>query len=204
MLKCIVLFNNTISEGVKELNIVRIPISISMIEDCYNFANNIISSNNQYNRIPTTFDNRIERTFIGKLSELCFLHYLNINNKNYPTGNMFKIFQGQQNTDGYDFITKIGKYTVDIKSASKPYHSRIMIPIDQFINIPKDFYVGVRINASIDKNGKILINTIKSADIIGYCTYSQLAVRPTEYFEYPCKCMYLNELFDISKLLDLF
>ncbi|SHF98032.1 hypothetical protein [Ornithinibacillus halophilus] len=184
--------------------VIRIPVNQQMINDCFNFATTIINGNNQYNRIPTTASTRIERTFVGKLAELAFLNYLNNNGKNYPMGTMFQIFQGQQNTDGYDFITRIGQESVDVKSASKPNHSRIMIPIDQFQNIPKDYYVGVRINAEVDNNNNILINTINSADIFGYCTYQELADNPTEDFGYPCKAMYLNQLTDIQQLLNKF
>lgn len=182
----------------------RISISQQMIEQSYNFATAIINGNNQYNRIPATTSSRIERTFVGKLAEYCFLNYLNSNGKNYPLGTMFTIFNGQHNTDGYDFVTRSGQFTVDVKSASKPYHSRIMVPIDQFESMPKNFYVGVRLNAKVDENNRILINTIMSADIFGYCTYQQLANKETEDFGYPCKAMSLYELTNIQQLLNLF
>lgn len=183
---------------------VNIPVNQQMIAQCFNFATAIINNNNQYNRIPSTTDTRIERTFAGKLAELSFLNYLNNNGKNYPVGTMFQVFQGQQNTDGYDFITRTGQNSVDVKSASKPYHSRIMVPIDQFNNIPKDFYVGVRINAQINDDNKILLNTIQSADIFGYCTYQQLYQSRIQNYGHPCKAVELNALSNIQPLLNLF
>lgn len=185
---------------------IRVPINQEMIEDCFNFASSIILGNDQYNRIPSTTERRIERTFVGKLAELCFLNFLNGKQKNYPQGTMFTIFPGQTNTDGYDFITRDDESTVDVKSASKPFHSRIMVPIDQFRSVPKDYYVGVRINSKIDKknNDKILIHTIKNADIFGYCTYQDLDNMPTQNFGYPCKAIDLNKLRNIYTLLNKF
>lgn len=186
------------------MTIVNIEVNEDMINSCYNFSHRIINGNDQFNRIPATTNERIERTFVGKLSELCFLKFLNQNNKNYPIGTMFTIFPGENNTDGYDFITRYGNYTVDVKCASKPYHRRIMVPIDQFENNPKNFYVGVRINAEIDRYDNIIIHSIRSADIYGYCTYEQLANRQTENFGYPCKAINLTELINIQSLLNLF
>ena len=63
------------------------------------------------------------------------------NNINYEQGSMFEIFEGKSNVDTYDFKTNTNEL-VDIKVASKPFHSRIMIPLDQFEL--KNFYVGIK------------------------------------------------------------
>ena len=58
---------------------------------------------------------------------------------------VLEIYHGKSNVDSYDFITKNQK-KVEIKSASKDFHKRIMVPKDQWHNT-KDYYVGIKIFA---------------------------------------------------------
>ena len=181
-----------------------VNISNKMIRRCFNFSERIIIGNNQYNRLPTTINKRIERTFVGKLAEYAFLNYLHSINIQYDEGDMFTIYEGQENTDGFDFITSNGE-TIDIKSASKPFHSKIMVPIDQFIGSPKDFYVGVKLNSEINDNGLIISETITLATIHGYCTYKMLQNRnPRNFGEGLCRYSELNDLNNIDYLIDKF
>ena len=46
------------------------------------------------------------------------------NEIDYDEGDMFEIFEGQENADTYDFVTPCKK-SIDIKTASLPFHSRI-------------------------------------------------------------------------------
>ena len=132
-----------------------------------------------------------------------FLRYLNSNSKSYDEGDMFEIFQGQQNVDSYDFITKEG-YTIDIKTASKPFHKRIMVPIDQ-LNVKKDIYVGIKLNFSSMNGPYINLYDINDCKIFGYIKYSLLIQQPTENFgEGPCKSIQLNQLEPPETLLKLF
>lgn len=183
---------------------IDVHITKDMIEKCYNFANEIITGNNQYDRLPTTIDKRIERTFIGKLAELVFYKYICSKGVNYDIKDMFEIYDGQQNVDGYDFITKDG-FTIDIKSASRTDHYMIMVPIDQFERIPKDYYVGVKINTGVSRKESIPINSITTATIYGYCDYKYLNSRENRnYGEGYCKSAQLEKLLDISSLIEKF
>ena len=183
---------------------INVNITQEMIEKCYRFSSQIILGDNQYDRLPATLYERIERTFVGKLAEYVFLNYLRSRGIYYNEGDMFQIFEGQQNVDGYDFRTRNGR-TVDIKSASKPFHKRIMIPIDQFNNIPKDYYVGIKIHSELSADGLININSIHSATIYGYCEYTYLERFTTSNFgEGPCKAIQLNKLMDIERLVRMF
>lgn len=170
---------------------------------CLKFSKSIINSSNQYNRFNKTTRTQIERTYIGKLAELMFLRYLHLNDINYDEGDMFEIFEGQQNTDCYDFITKDG-LTVDIKTASKPFHSRIMVPIDQ-LKVKKDIYVGIKLNFHSLKSNSINPMNINECKIFGFIEYANLISGPTRNFgEGPCKFMHLNKLQPIQTLLKLF
>ena len=61
-----------------------------------------------------------------------------------------------------DFQTSDGK-TIDIKTASESYHTRILVPHDQYRNQPKDYYVGVRI-----------LPGEATAEIIGFAAWGEL------------------------------
>ncbi|MCR8747255.1 hypothetical protein [Romboutsia lituseburensis] len=203
---------------------IEVQITNEMIERCYNFASEIILGDNQYDRLPATIDVRIERTFAGKLAELAFHKYLTEQGKDVPLGDMFDIFNGQGKTDLCDFSTKDGK-TIDVKSASRTDHYLIMVPIDQFESIPKDYYVGVRINTGVTKDEVIQIDAIKTATIYGYCEYEYLRKKATknylpkqdrhkrskvieatgeilEYEEGDCKPAQLERLLDIKRLIN--
>lgn len=205
---------------------IKVEVTEDMIEKCYSFASKIILGDNQYDRLPATIDKRIERTFAGKLAELAFHKYLTEQGKEVPLGDMFKIFEGQNKTDGCDFRTKDGK-TIDVKSASRIDHYMIMVPIDQFESIPKDYYVGVKINTGVTKDKDIPVDAIKTATIYGYCEYEYLRKKETknylpkdsrdkkskliestgeilEYEEGDCKPAQLARLWDIKKLINEF
>lgn len=160
---------------------INVNITQEMIEKCYRFSSQIILGDNQFDRLPATLDVRVERTFVGKLAEYVFLNYLRSEGIYYDEGDMFEIFEGQQNVDGYDFKTKDGE-KIDIKSASRTDHHMIMAPIDQFIRMPKDYYVGIKINTGVNKDTPIPIDNIKTATIYGYCTYKYLAGKPTKNY----------------------
>ena len=170
---------------------------------CYNFSKAIISDSNQYNRFSKNNTIQIERTFAGKLGEYAFLLYLRNIGINYPEGDMFKIFQGQTNVDQFDFQTPNGKL-IDIKVASKPFHSRIMIPIDQF-QLRKDFYVGIKLDFQINEKSNLIINSVKKAKIHGFCFRDELENKTTQNFgEGACKSIDLKSLREIEKLSCMF
>lgn len=183
------------------LSIVR-SISKNEIIRCYKFAEDIIKQDNQYNRFQQSQETQILRTYIGKLAEYIFLNYLKSQGINYPEGDMFTIFSGQTNVDSFDFITPQGKY-VDIKTASRSFHTRIMIPIDQF-ELRKDYYVGIKLHfKEFEEN--IIYNNINQATIYGYIDRATMESRPTEYFgEGDCKSIKLTQLYDIKILLSKF
>ena len=88
---------------------IEVSVTKDMIKECYEFASKIILGYSQYDRLPATIDVRIERTFAGKLAELAFHKYLTEQGKDVPLGDMFKIYDEQNETDLCDFSTKDGK-----------------------------------------------------------------------------------------------
>lgn len=182
---------------------VEIKVTMKQKQRCYNFAKEIIEGNNQFNRFAQSNLTQINRTYIGKLAELIFFDYIKSLGIKINEGDMFKIYEGQKNVDAYDFVLPNNK-TIDIKTASLPFHKRIMIPIDQFISLKKDYYVGIRLNFSaIDK--KIEPFSIETAIIYGYTTRKILEKKQTSNFgEGNCKAIELTELKDINYIINLF
>ena len=172
-------------------------------ERCYAFAEDIIKGGNQFNRFSQSEITQIHRTYTGKLAEYIFLNLLHERSVNYDEGDMFEIFEGSGNSDTYDFISPQG-YTIDIKTASLPFHKRIMVPMSQF-HLIKDFYVGIKLNFKNVVGQTIQPFDIDNCTIHGYVKRLTLVERPVEYFgEGNCKSVLLNELNDVERILKLF
>ncbi|MDD2493934.1 MAG: hypothetical protein ACOX4U_08780 [Anaerovoracaceae bacterium] len=193
---------------------VTINITPKMKNLAYEFSTDIIMQNNQYDRMrPTNIHNinerntiRINRTYVGKLAELCFNEYLLANNIFLNIDDMFVIFEGQENVDDFDFYLPNSK-TIDVKAAVFNNHRNLVVPIDQYENTPKNFYVGVKFNCPIKNNDYRLIykDTFSTANIVGFCTYEELKNKKTiNLGEFDCKAILLNELTNIKMLIDMF
>ena len=107
------------------------------------------------------------------------------------------------NADKYDFVTNNNK-SVDIKTASLPFHKRIMIPSSQF-RVRKDFYVGVKLNFKNSSGRNIDPMNIYDCSICGYIDRNVMENQPTQYFgEGYCKAYPLKNLKPIDSLIKLF
>lgn len=146
---------------------------------------------------PTTYNRRGElpvrherNSRIGKLGEIAFAKFLRENGKEL-SGNedMFTVWDDIYKVDRMDFQTSDGK-TIDIKTASESYHTRILVPHDQYRQQRKDYYVGVRIFA-----GEV------TAEVIGFAAWDEL--EPFGGGDYPAYARSLDFLHPISELLDL-
>lgn len=134
-----------------------VSVSEEMKRAALDFAQRIITTDNQYSRLLPASVRRsrdagmqqkveIQRTYMGKLGELVFLHFLEENHKAVRTDGMFEVFDGQANVDSFDFQTADGR-SVDVKTGFCSNHQRLLVNVEQFNNIPKDFYVAVKIDA---------------------------------------------------------
>lgn len=201
--------------GKYNIYVYDIDITENMRMKCLKFAKDIILTDNQFSRLlpeeiresgDVTLKQKIEvqRTYIGKLGELVFLTLLQIRRKKVNTDGMFDIFVGQNNVDGYDFITKDNK-TVDVKTGFREIHKRLLVNCDQFNNIPKDFYVAVKLNAKDTDPQLTLVNwnDITLGTIIGYSDYEYLNnnARVRDFGEGPAKYLEYNRMLGIDKLI---
>ena len=144
-----------------------------------------------YNRRAVPSPQQIRDNRIGKLGEVAFDRFLRRHGK-MTLGNedMFTVWAGTRNVDKKDFETAEGK-TIDVKTASKRFHSRILVPSDQYKDQAKHYYVGVRI--SEDET---------TGTIMGYAIHGELKLFPRARY-HPAYAIELNNLHPISELLDM-
>ena len=119
---------------------------------------------------------------------------------------MFEIFEGQENVDDFDFCLPNGS-SIDSQAAVFNNHRNLVVPIDQFINTPKSYYVGIKFECPINGNDYRLINrdTFTRAVIRGFCTYDELRNRRTiNLGEFDCKAIPLDNLNNIRRLIAMF
>lgn len=179
--------------------IYYIDVNDKMKKHAFDFASEIITTNNQYDRlnpdilrhsrdIATKDKIRIQRTFVGKLGEIIFLKFLYEKGKPVNFDGMFDIYEGAGVVDDYDFVTKDRK-SVDIKTGFRPNHKNLLINVEQFYtkNKKKDYYVGIKLDGQ-DKDvtiKEIDIDSINYGIIYGYAEF--------EYLKEHCKTRNFGE-----------
>lgn len=204
----------SITKGGSTFNRYEVEITDEIRKFCWSFASRIILSNNQYNRLNPTWANsnklkdriRIQRSYAGKLGEVAFLILLVSKEKSVDYSDMFKIYNGQENTDRYDFITNENK-TIDVKAAFRDIHKNLVVNSNQLENIPKDYYVGVKLDAKdCDYKNKVINNnSITSCIIYGYAEREYLeGLNNKNFGEGLCKGVSLENLLGIDRLLNKF
>ena len=163
------------------------------------FTRNDITKATEFARraAATTFNRRGEspvrherNSRIGKLGEIAFAKFLGENGKSLAgSEDMFTVWDDTHEVDTMDFQTSDGK-TIDVKTASESYHTRILVPYDQYQNQRKDYYVGVRIFA-----GEV------TAEVLGFAAWAEL--EPFGGGDYPAYARSLDLLHPISELIDM-
>ncbi len=168
---------------------IKVSLDKTEIDKCREFAEKVTKET--YNRFNQNDDIRAKRIFLGKVGEIAFLKLLKDNRISVDVSDMFEIFKGETNVDSTDFLTK-DKKKIDIKTAYESFHSRLLVPYDQFENgKAKDYYVGVKIFLEENK-----------AEIWGFCTKEILEDNGKKDFgEGPAYWEFLNNLKDIKELL---
>lgn len=162
----------------------RIGIDSQMRNAALKFAKDIILSGNQYSRLlpaqvresdDVSLQKKIEiqRTYIGKLGELVFVRFLQENGKTVRTDGMLQVYEGQENVDSFDFMTCRGR-SVDVKTGFRDIHTRLLVNTEQFYNIPKNYYVAVKIDAVDTDSRQKLVDWehINCASVLGYAEHS--------------------------------
>lgn len=205
------------NRGKYQIAYYEVSINSDMKERALSFANGIVLSDNQYSRllpynIRTSKDIsmqqkiEVQRTYMGKLGEMSFAMCLSEKGKQVDTDVMFEIYEGQTSVDEFDFTTRDGK-SVDVKTGFRPIHKRLMINIEQFNNIPKDYYVAVKLNATdVNPWDKIVDwNNITTATILGYADhlYIEKHAEIYDFGEGRARWLWYDKLVGIDNLIRL-
>ena len=148
------------------------------------------SARTTFNRRRETPERHERNSRIGKLGEIAFAKFLKENGKALVgSEDMFTVWDDTYEVDTMDFQTSDGK-TIDVKTASESFHTRILVPYDQYENQRKDYYVGVRI-----------LPGEQTAEVIGFAAWAEL--KPFGGGDYPAYARALNALNPIGMLLDM-
>lgn len=208
----------TEERGCYNVGVYEVDIDNDMRKDALQFAREIILSDNQYSRLlPENIRNsnditmqqkiEIQRTYMGKLGEIAFLKLLQSKGKFVNIQGMFEVYEGQENVDSFDFVTAEGKF-VDVKSGFRTIHTRLLINTQQFDSSPKNYYVGVKLNAQdIDSRQKLVDwDNITLAIVKGYAEYSYLKNHAgvKDFGEGPARWLPYSNLMGIDRLINMF
>lgn len=170
----------------------KLNIDQESIEKAKKFSLDVV--NETYDRFHKDLEEREKRIFFGKLGELIFSKFLLSKGIKHNTKGMLEVFPGTSNVDAFDFIIPKNKKLIDVKTAYKNFHKRIIIPYDQFENgKAKDFYVGIFID--FEK---------KESTIYGYTTKEKMSAKEYDFGEGLGYWVYLEELMPIDELLQMF
>ena len=127
--------------------------------------------------------------------------------KKHDVTDMFTIYEGQHNVDSYDFFTS-DQDTVDVKTGFRPNHTRLLVNREQFEGNPKNYYVGVKLNAKdLDPRKKLVYwDNITTGTVKGYADYNYLNTRVAyvNYGEGDAKGVSYENLMSIDKLISKF
>ncbi len=206
----------TEQHGNYQVTCYEVDVTPLMRKLALDFSVDIISDDNQYNRLlpieVNSFDIqmrlRIQRTYVGKLAELAFADLLIQKGVSFSTSGMFQIYEGQENVDSYDFVKSTGE-KIDVKCGFRPIHQLLAINTEQFDGRNhKDYYVAVKLNAvDIDETNKLVdLNSITKAQILGYAEYRYLleSAPVKNLGEGPARILQYARLMGIDRLLNNF
>ena len=171
---------------------INILITEEMREKASNWAEKIFKTSTLKNRENYTGLEAQDRYYCGYLGELAFLEYLKREGKQTT----YKV-KTDGNSDSGDFIT-VGAITgqpksVDVKTACKEFHEKIMLPQSQLKKHRRDYYVGVKLVGD-------------EAEIWGYCLANHFMVENYGFnrAEVPTCYKSLKSLTPIDNILKLF
>ena len=161
-------------------------VNINLTEDAKKEARENQDKINEKGRLLGTNNMNNERDYVGYLGEWAFNEFLKMND--------FKsIIKWSREITAYggdvgDFF--FDEKVIDVKTASKPFYKKLMMPLKQFEKKEKYYYVGVRLDGDL-------------AEIMGFATYEDMKNAPIDDFGHntPTKNISFSKLKPIDELL---
>lgn len=186
---------------------IKVEITNQMLVNVKNFSEEVLDET--YDRFSKDEKTRFLRIFVGKLGEYCVSKYLDSLKIPHDTSKIFEIFPGTTNVDSFDLIVPHTQELIDVKTAYKNFHTRILIPYGpygQWQQMPKDYYIGVKLfRLPIeDEDLNFSLENQSCCLICGYISRNDPKWKgPRDFGEDPCMWVFLNELQPIHKLIKM-
>lgn len=182
---------------------INITITESMIEEAIEYAEG-------YEFLIRRMDESVEEhkrnMFVGHLTELVGFEYLTIKGYNFTYPMRYIIKENYVDDKGdFKVQTTWGEILViDTKSASKPFHRRIIVPYDQYEKENIDIYLGIRLHLQSENKTSTYPTFDETAKVCGWAYHHELNL-PDEASSrrIPGYWMNLKNLHPLKDLYDL-
>jgi hypothetical protein len=186
--------------------IVTVEITNDLIEKAKDFA--IKKQKSIYKRLgEKKKEEQHQHLFIGKLTELIGQEGLKSTKIPHYCPDKLKIVEEEFYKDVADciiFPNTHKQMTADFKSAWQKFHTRILVPVDQYNNQRKDIYIGIKLHCTDTEPIPTFPNFEKKAEIHGWVKREELH-EPDESSsrKFPAYWAYLAELRQLDELLTM-
>lgn len=184
---------------------ITVEITNEMIRNAKEYA--IKKQPTSFPRLDETKEEQHQRLFIGKLTELIGQEGMKKINLPHSCPDKLKVVNRMEYRDVADCIiypNTVKKMSVDFKSAWRKFHSRILIPEDQYTNQRKDICIGIQLHLVDVEPIPTFPNFEENADVHGWIKWEELH-DPDESSsrKYPAYWVYLTELHQLDELLKI-
>lgn len=185
--------------------IVKLELTSNMKKNAKEFA--IKKQPTSYPRLNETKEEQLQRLFIGKLTELIGQEGLKKVGIPHTCPDKLKVVEKMEYRDVADCViypnTDKAMLT-DFKSAWRKFHSRILIPEDQYFTQKKDIYIGVKLHLIDEEPIPTFPNFKQKVDVYGWIKWEELhKPSPSSSRRFPAYWAYLRELHQMDELLNL-
>lgn len=183
--------------------IVTVEITDDLIENAKDFA--IRKQESSYKRLgEKDKEEQYQHLFIGKLTELIGQEGLNQLGIPHYCQDKLKVVEEvfyKNVADCILFPNTTKALTTDFKSAWRSFHSRILVPRDQYFRQKKDIYIGIRLRCIDTEPIPTFPNFRRTAEIYGWVKREELH-EPDESSSrrFPAYWVYLTELHQLDEL----
>lgn len=186
--------------------VVTVEIKTDLIEKAKDFA--IRKQKSSYKRLgEKEKEEQHQHLFIGKLTELIGQEGLRNANIPHYCPDKLKVVEEEFYKDVADcilFPNTSKQMKADFKSAWQSFHSRILVPQDQYFNQKKDVYIGVRLYCIDTDPIPTFPNFRRNAEIYGWVKREELhAPDLSSSRRFPAYWVYLLELHPLNELLEI-
>lgn len=185
---------------------MMVEITDDLIEKAKDFA--IRKQESSYKRLgETRKEEQYQHLFIGKLTELIGQEGLNQLSISHTCPDKLIVVEEKFYKNFADciiFPDTDKQLTADFKSAWRSFHSRILVPRDQYLRQKKDIYIGIRLYCTDEEPIPTFPNFQMNAEICGWVKREELhSPDASSSRVFPAYWVYLNEMHPLDEIQNL-